>query len=110
MTSLVMMVRAQKAKTWPIVMEKAPKLQLQMLMLVPMVPTLMIALNPVSPELWMWATPLYSQALLINQLARGDSLVLAEVALSLGSSLVVVVGLLLVGRQLANRERFVLAA
>ena len=83
---------------------------LQMLMLVPMVPTLMIALNPVSPELWMWATPLYSQALLINQLARGDSLVLAEVALSLGSSLVVVVGLLLVGRQLANRERFVLAA
>ena len=82
---------------------------LQMLMLVPMVPTLLIALNPVSPKLWMWATPLFSQSLLINQLARGEALVLTELGLSVLSSLLLVAALLLIGRQLVHRERFVLA-
>lgn len=82
---------------------------LQMLMLVPMVPTLLIALNPVNPQGWMWATPLFSQSLLINQLARGEAMSATTLLLATGSTLLVSAALLLVGRQLAYRERFVLA-
>lgn len=65
---------------------------LQFLIIIPIIPSVLIMLNPVKPVLAMYATPLMGQSLLINELARGDALsglnVLLAVAGTLGLALV----------------------
>jgi sodium transport system permease protein len=45
---------------------------LSLLMFVPVIPTLMLSLMPVKVQMWMYATPLMSQQVIITRLMRGD--------------------------------------
>lgn len=60
---------------------------LQFLMIIPAIPSVMLVVNPIKATTWMLATPLLSQSLLINQLARGEALPAADLALSVGGTL-----------------------
>lgn len=51
---------------------------LQFLMIIPAIPSVVLVVSPVKPVLWMLLTPLLSQSLLINELARGDQPSLAD--------------------------------
>ena len=60
---------------------------LQFLIIIPMIPSLIILLNPSKPVLAMYATPLMGQSLLINELARGDALSVVPVLLAAAGTL-----------------------
>jgi sodium transport system permease protein len=45
---------------------------LSLLMFVPVIPTMMLSLTPVKAQMWMYATPLMGQQVIITRLMRGD--------------------------------------
>lgn len=63
-----------------------------LVVLVPMLPTLWMFINPLKPALWMMTVPLLSQSVLIVELMRGNPVTLDYSLLSIGSS--VIAGLL----------------
>lgn len=81
----------------------------QLLMFVPMVPSLVLVLQPLVPEAWMMAVPLLSQAVLIVELARGSMPPAAMLAGSAAATLAATLLLSLIARRLFYTERFALA-
>ncbi|HEY1076174.1 MAG TPA: ABC transporter permease, partial [Fontimonas sp.] len=53
---------------------------LQFLILIPAIPSMVLVLNPLKPELWMYWTPLFGQSALISDLARGEVVSIVAVA------------------------------
>jgi sodium transport system permease protein len=82
---------------------------LQFLMIIPAIPSVMLVVNPLKAVPWMLATPLLSQSLLINQLARGDALAFGDIALSVGGTLFASLIAALVAVRLYRGERLALA-
>ncbi len=82
---------------------------LQFLMIVPAIPSVLLLVNPIKPVAWMLATPLLSQSLLINQLARGEVLAPLDVALSVLGTLAASAVAALVAVRLYRGERLALA-
>jgi sodium transport system permease protein len=82
---------------------------LQFLMLIPAIPSLLLAVNPIKATSWMLFTPLLSQSLLINQLARGDSLAPLDIAMSIAGTLAASFIAALVAVRLYRGERLALA-
>ena len=83
---------------------------LQFLMFIPIVPSLIMVLNPVKAQAWMFATPIFSQSMLINMLARGDSVSASELLSSVATTLLLALLLAAVTLHFMRRERFVLAS
>ncbi len=81
----------------------------QFLMFVPMIPSLVLVINPLPPALWMMCVPLFSQSVLITALVRGESVELGYMMLSLGSTALACAAFGLLAWYLFTRERFVLA-
>jgi len=55
---------------------------LSLLMFVPVIPTMMLSLMPVKAQMWMYATPLMGQQVIITRLMRGDPVPAQALALS----------------------------
>lgn len=83
---------------------------LQVLIIIPAVPTVMLALTPAAPDSWMRFTPLFSQSLLIDRLARGDALAALDLALSAVPTLAVGLALAWLAARLYGRERMLLGS
>jgi len=60
---------------------------LSLLMLLPMIPSVILMVSPMKGELWMSATPLLSQNVLVMALARGEVVTLVDFLLSFGATL-----------------------
>ncbi len=82
---------------------------LQFLMIIPAIPSIILVVNPIKPMAWMLATPLLSQSLLINQLARGDTLTVRDVAFCVIGTLAASMLAALVAVRLYRGERLALA-
>lgn len=82
---------------------------LQFLMIIPAIPGLLLAINPIRAATWMLATPLLSQSLLINELVRGDALSARAVVLSVGGTLLASAIAAFVAVRLYRGERLALA-
>jgi sodium transport system permease protein len=82
---------------------------LQFLMIIPAIPSVMLAVNPIKAVPWMLATPLLGQSLLINQLARGDALAVGDVVLSIGGTVLASMFAAGVALRLYRGERLALA-
>src|ERR1041384_5314877 len=78
---------------------------LQFLMLLPVIPSMLLALNPVKPDPWMWMVPMFSQSVLINALTRGDAVTLAQMGVSIAVTVVIGIGFGLVAIRLYRREQ-----
>lgn len=83
---------------------------LSLLMLVPMLPSIILMVNPMKGELWMSAVPLLSQNVLVMALARGEPVALAEFALSFGATLVLAVLLAWLAVRIYHREQLAVSA
>jgi sodium transport system permease protein len=83
---------------------------LSLLMLLPMIPSVILMINPMKTELWMAAVPLLSQNVLIMALARGETVELARFALSFGVSLVLAALLVWVAVRIYHREQLAVSA
>lgn len=89
----------REAQTW-----------LSMLMLVPALPSLVMAVMQIKPLDWMYATPLLSQHVIITQLVRGESVLPWQYAASFATT--TVLGLLLawLATAMYKRERLAISA
>lgn len=83
---------------------------LSLLMLLPMLPSVILMINPMKGELWMSAVPLLSQNVLIMALARGEAVALADFALSFGASLVLAGLLTWIAVRIYHREQLAVSA
>jgi sodium transport system permease protein len=78
-----------------------------LVILIPMIPSILFMANPIKPETWMMAIPMFSQNLLIGEFVRGEVVSLQWLGLSMGGTLAI--GLLLgwFAATLFNRPRVV---
>ncbi len=83
---------------------------LSLLMLLPMLPSIILMINPMKGELWMSAVPLLSQNVLIMALARGETVSLASFAMSFGATLALALGLVWVAVRIYHRESLAVSA
>lgn len=83
---------------------------LSLLMLLPMIPSVLLMVSPMKGELWMSATPLLSQNLLIMELARGESVALLDFALSFGCTLALGVAVVWLAVRIYHREALAVSA
>jgi sodium transport system permease protein len=83
---------------------------LSLLMLLPMLPSVILMVNPMKGELWMSAVPLLSQNVLIMSLARGETVALVDFALSFGASLLLALALVWVAVRIYHREQLAVSA
>ena len=78
-----------------------------MVVLVPMLPSLYILINPTKAELWMTLVPLLSQNVLILELVRGEAINGLWVALCVGSTTLAALALATVAASLYNRPKLI---
>jgi len=77
--------------------------------MIPMIPSLIFMVNPMKPETWMMAIPMFSQNLLIGEFVRGESINTLWLAMSMGSTLLIGFGFAAIAATLFNRPRIVFA-
>jgi sodium transport system permease protein len=75
--------------------------------MIPMIPSLIFMVNPMKPETWMMAIPMFSQNLLIGEFVRGESVSTLWLAMSIGSTLLIGFAFAAVAATLFNRPRIV---
>jgi len=75
--------------------------------MIPMIPSLIFMVNPMKPETWMMAIPMFSQNMLIGEFVRGESVSLSWLILSIGSTLLVGLVFAAFAANLFNRPRIV---
>jgi sodium transport system permease protein len=75
--------------------------------MIPMIPSLIFMVNPMKPETWMMAIPMFSQNLLIGEFVRGESISLLWLALSMGSTLLIGFVFAAIAATLFNRPKIV---
>ena len=83
---------------------------MSILLLLPMVPTLMLMVNPVKNELWMLTVPFLAQNQAIMQVLRGEAFSALEWATYLGAGLGLGLLLWLIAARLYHRERLAISA
>jgi sodium transport system permease protein len=88
----------REAQTW-----------LSMLMIVPALPSLVMAVNPVKPVAWMYAAPLLSQHVIISQLVRGESVEPWQFAISIVCTLALGLVLAFITVRIYHRERLAIS-
>ncbi len=81
-----------------------------LLIILPAIPSMLMALNPVKPADWMYAVPLLSHQLLIEQTVRGEALVAWQVAASIGATLAIGIVIALIAARLYHREHLAISA
>jgi sodium transport system permease protein len=75
--------------------------------MIPMIPSLIFMVNPMKPETWMMAIPMFSQNLLIGEYVRGESVSPLWLGMSMGSTLLIGMGFAAIAATLFNRPRIV---
>jgi sodium transport system permease protein len=84
---------------------KEAQTYIQLLLLLPMIPGMVLALSPVQSQTWMFAIPVFSQQLLVGEVLRGQAVgVLPFVLGTLGSAAAAALCLALTTRLLAEER------
>jgi sodium transport system permease protein len=78
--------------------------------MIPMIPSLIFMVNPMKPETWMMAIPMFSQNLLIGEFVRGESVSTLWLAMSMGSTLLIGLTFAAIAATLFNRPRIVFSS
>jgi sodium transport system permease protein len=81
-----------------------------LLILLPAIPSMLMALNPVKPADWMYALPLLSHQLVIEQTVRGEGVALWQAGLSIGTTLLVGLIIAFVAMRIYHREHLAISA
>ena len=60
-----------------------------LVIMIPMIPSILFMVNPVKPETWMMAIPMFSQNLLIGEFVRGEVVPALWLGMSIGGTLAI---------------------
>ncbi|WP_338863237.1 ABC transporter permease [Myxococcus stipitatus] len=110
LTVLPLTLAASAAQMWVSTYARSFKeaqLYLNLLMIVPMAPGVMLSMMPMKSELWMFAVPVLGQELLAFEVLRGEMLKPLPFLLATGSSVVVALIALRAITRLLGDERIV---
>lgn len=83
---------------------------LSLLMVVPMIPSVLMMVNPMQGETWSVATPLLSQNILVMEMAKGEVVDVARFGLSFGTTLALAIALVWVAVRIYHREQLAVSA
>ena len=83
---------------------------LGLLQLVPVIPSVVLSVLPLKPQLWMFAVPLLSQQLSVMQLLRGEALSAAETALGVIATLLCALAVFAGARRGYQSERLAITS
>ncbi len=83
---------------------------MSLLMLMPMIPTLILMVNPLKNQLWMFAIPFLSQNQLINKLVRSEEIAPQEWGVYLAAGFGIGVALWAIAARMYHRERLAVSA
>ena len=83
---------------------KEAQTYVNLLMFIPMIPSMALIFMPVKEKLWMMATPVLSQNLIINQIMRGETVSTISIIAAIVGSLFVGLVLALIAIKLYKRE------
>lgn len=83
---------------------------MSLLMLLPMLPSIILAVNPVKTELWMLAVPFLTQNQMITKIVRSDSVTGDQWLVALLSSLVCALAVWWLAARLYRREQLAISA
>ena len=83
---------------------------MSVLMLLPMVPTIMLMVNPVKNQLWQFAVPFLAQNQMILKLVRSEAISVQEWAVYLGAGFGLGLVLWLMAARLYHREKLAISA
>lgn len=89
----------REAQTW-----------LGILIILPALPSMLMAINPVKPADWMYAVPLLSQQLLIEQTVKGEPVAAAHLLVSAATTLALGALFAVVAARLYHREHLAVSA
>jgi sodium transport system permease protein len=81
-----------------------------LVIIIPMIPSILFMANPIKPETWMMAVPMFSQNLLISEALRGEAIPAAWWWLSMGGTLAIGLALAAITAQLFNRPRVIFSS
>lgn len=81
-----------------------------LLIMLPAIPSMIMALNPLKPADWMYAAPLLSHQLLIEQTVRGEPAVFWQFAASISVTLLIGSIVAFVASRLYHREQLAISA
>ncbi|MGJ8662364.1 MAG: ABC transporter permease [Marinicella sp.] len=88
---------------------KEAQTYVNLVIFIPMIPSMLLMFMPVKEKLWMFATPILSQNILINQLIRGEDVAWTHVGLCILGTLLVGGLLALFAVRLYNKENMLFA-
>ena len=83
---------------------KEAQTYVNLLMFIPMIPSMALMFMPIKEKLWMMATPVLSQNLIINQIMRGETVSTISIIAAIVGSLFVGLVLALIAIKLYKRE------
>lgn len=81
-----------------------------LVIMIPMIPSIIFMANPVKPEAWMMAIPMFSQNLLISEFIRGETVSAAWLAMSSLGTLAIGLLLAVFAATLFNKPRVIFGA
>lgn len=81
-----------------------------LLIILPAIPSMLMAVNPIKPADWMYGVPLISHQLLIEQTVRGEALVPWQLGMSIGVTLLVGIIIAMIASRLYHREHLAISA
>ena len=78
-----------------------------LVVMIPLIPSIIFMANPIRPDTWLMAIPLFSQNLLIGEIVRGEVVSPAWYVLSVGSTLLIGLVLAFIAANLYNKPRLI---
>lgn len=84
--------------------------QVSLLMLIPALPSLMLAVNPIKPLLWFYAVPFFGHNFIIERVVRGEPVEWLPALIATGSSTLAAIILLFVAGRMYHRESLAVSA
>jgi sodium transport system permease protein len=105
LAAALMVVVAMRARSF-----KAAQASMSFLVMVPAIPSMLLALMPVKLETWMLFLPGFAEQLLLVRLLRGEPVPLAHAAATMGASLAVALLLALAAVRLFESEKVAFAS
>ena len=79
------------------------------IIMIPMIPSILFMANPIKPETWMMAIPMFSQNLLIGEIVRGETVPADWLAMCIGGTLLIGLALATFAATLFNKPGVVFA-
>jgi sodium transport system permease protein len=84
--------------------------QVSLLMLIPALPSMMLAINPIKPLMWFYAVPFFGHNFIIERIVRGEPVEMLPALIATGSSIVLALVLLVLASRMYQRESLAVSA